>query len=122
MSAPRRPRVESALAGPEQSSAISRRGWSPGMGRVIVVVVTIAVALVLCGGGAARSSIARSTVDRPDDIGGPQIHVVYVVPSDGTDRALDTNGTLAASTTNWETWLRGQTGGLGLRLDTYQGS
>jgi hypothetical protein len=47
---------------------------------------------------------------------------MYVLPSDGTDRALDTNGTLEASTANWETWLRGQTGGPGLRLDTYQGS
>ena len=122
MSAPRRPRVANAPARSERSPAISRRGWSPVMGRVIVVVVTLVGALVLCGGGAARSSLVRSTVDRPDDIGGPQIHVVYVLPSDGTDRALDTDGTLAASTANWETWLRGQTGGHGLRLDTYQGA
>jgi Divergent InlB B-repeat domain/Domain of unknown function DUF11 len=47
---------------------------------------------------------------------------VYVVPSDETDRALDTDGTIVASTANWENWLKGQTGGHGLRLDTYQGT
>jgi List-Bact-rpt repeat protein len=48
--------------------------------------------------------------------------VVYVVPADGVDRALDTNGTIAASVANWEGWLRGQTGGHGLRLDTFGGA
>ncbi len=53
---------------------------------------------------------------------GPQIHVVYAVPSDLADRALDTNGMIAASVSNWENWLRAQTGGRYLRLDTYERS
>jgi len=46
---------------------------------------------------------------------------MYILPSDGADAELDTNGTIAASVANFETWFRGQTGGQGLRLDTYQG-
>jgi hypothetical protein len=37
------------------------------------------------------------TSDRPDDVSGPQIQVVYALPADGTDRDLDENGTLDAS-------------------------
>jgi hypothetical protein len=66
------------------------------------------------------SALPRSTSDRPDDRQGAQIHVLYVVPSDGTDRALDTDGTIDASVRNLQGWLRGQTGGRGLRLDTFQ--
>jgi hypothetical protein len=44
-----------------------------------------------------------------------------VLPSDGADDALDTNGTIAASVQNFQTWLRGQTGGNGMRLDTAGG-
>ena len=40
---------------------------------------------------------------------------------DGSDRALDTNGAIDASAASWQRWLRGQTGGRGLRLDTFQG-
>ena len=57
----------------------------------------------------------------PDDLSGPQVHVVYAIPADGVDRALDTNGTIAGTVSVWETWLAGQTGGSALRLDTYQG-
>jgi hypothetical protein len=66
--------------------------------------------------------LPRSTVDRPDDVGGSQIHVVYVVPSDGTDRGLDTDGHLASSALAFNQWLGAETSGRELRLDTYQGS
>ena len=81
-------------------------------------VALLAAALAVGGG----STSARVTTDQPDDVQGPQIHVVYAIPSDGTDRSLDTNGTIAASVSNWETWLRDQTGGHDLRLDTYHGA
>jgi hypothetical protein len=42
-------------------------------------------------------TLPRSTVDRPDDISGSQVHVVYAIPSDGTDRELDTNGVIAGT-------------------------
>jgi hypothetical protein len=65
--------------------------------------------------------LPRATADRPDDVAGPQIHAVYVVPADGDDRGLDTDGTVAASVANWDRWFEGQTLGGGLRLDTSGG-
>ena len=49
------------------------------------------------------------------------MHVLYVVAADVADRRLDTDGEIAASVASWQSWLRGQTGGRGIRLDTYQG-
>jgi hypothetical protein len=66
--------------------------------------------------------LPRATIDRPDDVTGPQIHVLYVLPSDGVDRALDTNGTLADSVANFQRWLWRQTKGRDLRIDTFQGA
>jgi len=63
----------------------------------------------------------RSATDRPDDVGGNQIHIVYVVPSDGADRGLDTSGVLSNSAGSFQQRLAGQTGGRQLRVDTYQG-
>jgi hypothetical protein len=71
---------------------------------------------------ASPSQLARATADRPDDVAGPQIHALYVLPSDGSDRALDTNGTIAASVANWQRWFEGQTLSGGLRLDTAGGA
>lgn len=70
---------------------------------------------------ALGATAERASVDRPDDVLGEQVHLVYVVPSDGGDRALDTNGVLAASFAVAQTWLSGQTGGARLRLDTFRG-
>ena len=47
--------------------------------------------------------------------------MLYVVAADAPDRGLDTDGEIAASVASWQSWLRGQTGGRGIRLDTYQG-
>lgn len=63
----------------------------------------------------------RSLVDRPDDVDGPQVHVVFARPSDQADRELDLDGSLAASVAVWNTWLAGQTGEAALRLDTCDG-
>jgi len=80
-------------------------------------------------GGTASATVTyavpasnRSTTDRPDDVTGPQVHVVYVLPSDGNDRHLDTDGTLQNTVGSWDTWLSGQTGGRVFRLDTHQGA
>lgn len=64
----------------------------------------------------------RSSSDRPDDSANYQVHVMYVLPSDGQDDALDTSGTIATSVSAFNTWLGQQTGGPRLRLDTYQGA
>jgi hypothetical protein len=71
--------------------------------------------------GAQPRVLPRATADRPDDVAGPQIHALYVLPSDGADRALDTDGTVAASVANWQRWFEGQTLSGGLRLDTAGG-
>ncbi len=85
------------------------------------VAVAAATVLLSASSSAAPQVLPRSTVDRPDDKAGSQIHALYVLPSDGVDRALDTNGTIAASVANWQGWFRGQTLGDGLRLDTSGG-
>ena len=36
----------------------------------------------------AQLALQRATSDRPDDTSLPQIHLMYVLPSDGADRAL----------------------------------
>lgn len=71
--------------------------------------------------GSSRSTLDRSALDRPDDVNGPQIHAVYVLPSDGTDASSDTNGGIAQDIFSWTDWLETQTGGRALRIDTYQG-
>jgi hypothetical protein len=64
----------------------------------------------------------RTTNDLPDDFLSNQIHVMYVLPSDGVDQNLDTNGTLARSVAAFQKWLVGQTSTQLLRLDTYGGA
>ena len=64
----------------------------------------------------------RSTSDRDDEQPGNQVHVMYVVPSDGADQQLDQTGTLEASVRIANQWFATQTtGGEKLRLDTYGG-
>jgi hypothetical protein len=58
---------------------------------------------------------------RLDDLAGPQVHMVYAVPSNGEDRSFDTDGSIARSILLVQDWLAGQTGGQRLRLDTYGG-
>lgn len=63
----------------------------------------------------------RSTQDRPDERTGFQIQPLYVLPSDGEDHYLDTNGTLSTSIKAWNHWLAEQTNGFKLRIDTFNG-
>ncbi len=84
-------------------------------------VVAAALAAGASASSAAPDALPRSTKDRPDDVTAPQVHALYVLPSDGVDRALDTNGTIEASFANWQRWLRGQTFNNGMRLDTFRG-
>ncbi|TVQ02625.1 MAG: fibronectin type III domain-containing protein [Balneolaceae bacterium] len=63
---------------------------------------------------------SRSFMDRPDEISGPQVHVIYAVPYDGLDRQLDANGTLTASIASFHNWFM-QRSGLHIRFDRYNG-
>jgi hypothetical protein len=66
------------------------------------------------------TSLEYSTMDRPDDIEGYQIHFVYALPNGGTDDFLDVNGRIALSAQALNLWLEGKTAAR-LRYDTYQG-
>ena len=58
----------------------------------------------------------------PDEISGPQVHFLYIVPSDGADRQLDTNEVMEQSVARIERWFVTQAGTQGLRIDTYNGA
>ncbi len=90
------------------------------------VLFTLALGLFASTQGSARpvaalaSSLDRATADRPDDVSGPQVHFLYVLPADGVDRAFDTGGQVAAMVGAAQRWLFSKTG-LSLKLDKYQG-
>ena len=89
--------------------------------RAVSAGVVLALLASAVSSNAAPDVLPRATADRRDDVTGPQVHALYVVPADRADRGLDTNGTIAASFANWQGWLRGQTFNNGLRLDTSGG-
>jgi len=49
------------------------------------------------------------------------VRLLYVIPSDGVDEQLDTNGRVCQSARAFSDWLRAQLGASGLRLDTAGG-
>lgn len=63
----------------------------------------------------------RSEIDRPDDSPLPQVRVLYVIPADLEDEALDTNDRICNSVRAWTQWLLDETNGRALRLDTADG-
>lgn len=62
----------------------------------------------------------RTIRDQPDDMAGPQIHVVYALPSDAEDQNLDRYGYIARSFEQIQDWLVDAIG-YRLRLDTHGG-
>jgi hypothetical protein len=73
-------------------------------------------------GSAALTVTVRASIDRPDDVQGNQVHVLYVIPSDGTDNSYDLDGSIATSVAAWEQWFAGQASGSRVRLDTFNGA
>ena len=67
------------------------------------------------------AALPRSTVDRPDEVAGAQLHLMYVLPSDGVDEQADTDGRIGTSAVAFNLWLSQQTPGRSLRLDTSGG-
>jgi hypothetical protein len=65
---------------------------------------------------------ARSESDRPDEVEGAQVHVIYAVPSDGADRGLDVETAIHYTVASFQNWLASKTGGIAVRMDTYQGA
>jgi hypothetical protein len=89
--------------------------------RSTAIGLVLACGAVLALGSPASAVVPRATSDRPDDTSGLQVHAVYVVPRDGVDRGLDTNEAIAASVESWQAWLRHQTRGRALVMDTFEG-
>jgi hypothetical protein len=65
--------------------------------------------------------LERATADRPDDVVGYSIHVMYILPSDGVDESHDSSGAITNSVNAFAQWLCIQTKGSGLKFDTYKG-
>jgi hypothetical protein len=70
---------------------------------------------------ATTQARARTVTDMPDDISGPQVHFLYIVPSDGADGQLDTNGGMEQSIARIERWFVTHAESQGLRVDTHNG-
>lgn len=92
----------------------------------VLVIATVAGVIGMLGAvavsGLSAAPLPRATADRPDDFAGLQVHALYVLPSDGTDRGFDMSGEIENSAAAFQRWLGGQTGDRTLRLDTFQGS
>lgn len=85
--------------------------------------VTVAAGAQATGAVAYHLAVLpRSATNRADETPLPKYRILYVLPSDGADRALDTDGTIARTVSSWERWYAAQTGGRTLRLDTSGGA
>lgn len=81
--------------------------------------------LAMLGPTLTLAALPRAVKDRKDakdQKGKSQVHVIYAVPKDGEDRALDTNGTIDRSVEAIRRWLRETSQGRDLRFDTSAGS
>jgi hypothetical protein len=102
-----------------RDTSLKRRGRRSLLALLVVSVMSGTLALTM---SPASAALDRSLVDRPDDLTGNQVHIMYVLASDSPDRSLDTNGVIEHSVESFDGWLRARTQNRGLRLDTYQGS
>jgi hypothetical protein len=84
-------------------------------------VLSVSVTLLELVPPAAAAVQVRSNIDRPDDISGFQIHVVYVVPDGSSDLNLDTNGQIDSWVKEGNSWLDNKVN-RNLRFDTFQGT
>ena len=101
--------------------SLARALWAV-VGGAVLSVSGFGAAALAGGTGSAATILPRATTDRPDDLAGPQFRLMYVLPSDGVDRALDTDGTIVRSATAFQRWLAAQTSGQALRFDTSGGA
>ena len=91
-------------------------------------VATSGATEVTAGATAARTITyalavnARSTADRTDDSGLPQVKFLYALPSDAADRGFDTDRTIHRTVSSWQRWFAGQANGRRFRFDTFQGA
>ena len=85
--------------------------------RLITAVLLLSAIFAPISGAAP---LVRSTLDRPDDVSGYQIHVIYVVTKEGVDEQRDLNGQIDKWVNESQTWLENNSGHQ-LIFDSYQG-
>ena len=87
--------------------------------RISIAILCLAIAGPTINTATAAPTV-RSLVDRPDDVSGYQVHLVYVVPNGSTDLNVDTNGQIDSWVKEGNTWLS-QKVNRRLQIDTFQG-
>jgi len=87
------------------------------LGKLFISVILL---LVLFTPVSEAAAVARSLIDRPDEVSGFQIHLVYVVTKDGVDEQRDLNGQIDKWVNESQTWLQNNYGHQ-LLFDSYQG-
>ena len=65
--------------------------------------------------------LPRTTANRTDESTSPRLKVLYALPSDGSDRGFDTDGTLHRTLSSGQRWLASQTAGRSVRYDVSDG-
>lgn len=93
---------------------------NPTFGRFAKIVFLV-LAFVLPGHSYnAQNAESTSTPDMPDDFEGPQIHVIYAIPSDRPDATAEFIGQLRNEIDVSQQWVQAEVGRL-LKFDTFQG-
>jgi hypothetical protein len=87
------------------------------LGRLLISVILLSAIFAPISGAAP---LVRSTLDRPDEVSGYQIHLVYVVTKGGIDEQRDLNGQIDNWVNESQTWLQNNSGHQ-LIFDSYQG-
>jgi len=87
------------------------------LGRLFISVILLSAIFAPISGAAP---LARSILDRPDEVSGYQIHLIYVVTKDGVDEQRDLNGQIDTWVNESQTWLQINSGHQ-LIFDSYQG-
>ena len=86
------------------------------------VTATVAAGATASGSAAyALKILPRSLTNRTDITTLARIKVLYVLPSDGTDRNLDTDGSLHRTISSGQRWLASQTANRSFRYDMSDG-
>ena len=84
--------------------------------------VTVTAGGTVVGSAAyALRILPRSTTNRADVTALSRVKVLYVLPSDGTDRNLDSDGTLHRTVSSGQRWLASQAGNRSIRYDVADG-
>ncbi len=95
--------------------------------RSVGYAAPVATATVSGGGTASATAgyalriLSRTSTNRTDESTAARVKLLYAVPSDGTDRGLDTTGAIHRTISSGQRWLATQTAGRSMRYDVSDG-